>query len=114
MRRFARGQRLGEFILVRSFWAVPIESDDYRTGEFKVTLELAKDLHAKIISFGEQQVYRFYVDPTTRETLTGDAKDLEQRASLGEVDTDISAVHTNISYRIAFSNPTQDVDTVTS
>jgi hypothetical protein len=105
LNHLARGKRLGEFIIARSYWAVPIESDDIKTGEFKLTLALDEHVHARFVSFGEQEVERSYIDLETREELKGSVRELDAKVTKGEAETAIDTINTNIRYSVDFSNP---------
>jgi hypothetical protein len=108
VRRWARGKKLGEYILDRAYWAVPIEGDEEQTGRFTLTLGLDADTFASIKSYGGQEVYRSYHDPETGDRVEGEAEDLEERAMKGELNTDIAAIHTDIAYSIIFSTKIPD------
>lgn len=104
VRRWARGKRLGEFIMEKAYWAVPIEGgEEDQTGRFILALKLDSHTFASIKSYGEQEVYRSYHDPETGSQVKGEIEDLEERAMKGELNTDIAAIHTNIAYSIVFS-----------
>jgi hypothetical protein len=104
LKRWATGTRLGEFVMERAYWAVPIEGSEEQDGDFALTLELGSNIFATLRSEGEQEVYRYYIDPTTRERLEGDPDELKEKAIHGEADTDIAEIHTNINYSVVFSN----------
>lgn len=103
VRRWAREKKLGDYILDRAYWAVPIEGGEDRSGSYELTLKLDLVTFATFKSFGEQEVYRRYIDIATGDELSGSIEDLEEKAMRGEVDTDIAAIHTDIAHRVAFS-----------
>src|SRR5581483_11504789 len=71
LQRWARNQRLGEFILERAYLAVPLESGDDEDGEFELTLQLSNEIRSTIRGVGAQEVYRSYHDKVTGARLTG-------------------------------------------
>jgi hypothetical protein len=103
VRRWSKGKELGVFIMDQAFWAVPLEGSEDEDGKYELTLQLEPDVFATFRCHGEQELSRHYIDRETREVLTGDARELEERALNGEVDTDIAALHTNIDYSVLFS-----------
>lgn len=107
VRRWARGQSLGQFVLDRSWWVVPIENgqEGEDEGAFSITLGLVDNVDVTVASVGTYSVSRIYVDPETGEQVTGDLDELEDRAMNAELNTDIAAIYTRISYEAQFHRP---------
>jgi hypothetical protein len=106
----AASKGLGEFVLERSLWAVPIGGDEDQDGNFSLSLELCPEVVATIHSYGQQETYRKYLDPKTREQVEGEQEKLEKRVENDELISDIDKIHTDINYRVYFSSSAVIVD----